>query len=87
MIHIYESPTAPPRRRFIAQFEVDANNRYIVIHGPTAEIAVAKANLHIAYQALPPIDRKAFDLKGQLEAMNNGAIEFPEDDDDFEDLL
>lgn len=89
-IHIYECPTAPAKRRFIAQFELQKDNLYLVIHGPTAEIAEAKANLHLQYRALPPGDRKDFNLKGQLAALNGGEIEFMDasaHEDDEEDLL
>lgn len=89
MIHLYESKTAPAKRRFIAQFEMQKDNLYLVIHGPTAEIAEAKAKLHLQYRALPPTDRKDFDLKNQLAALNGGEIEVASDYvfDDDEDLL
>lgn len=86
-VHIYESTTAPAKRRFIAQFELQKDNLYLVIHGPTAEIATAKANLHLQYRALPPNERKEFDLKGQLAALNGGEIEVAETPFDDEDLL
>lgn len=84
-IHIYESKTALSRRRFIAQFEMLKDNLFLVIHGPTAEIAKAKAELHLQYRALPPNERKAFDLSGQLEALNDGKVEVLDEDED--DLL
>lgn len=88
MIHLYECPTAPPKRRWIAQHEMLKDRLYLVIHGPTAEIAKAKANLHLRYRALPPGDRKEFDLKGQLAALSGGEIEVVTDEhDDDEDLL
>lgn len=87
MIHIYESATAPAKRRFIAQHELLKDNLFLVIHGPTAEIAEAKANLHLQYRALPPGDRKEFDLKGRLAALNGGEIEVVTDTEDDEDLL
>ena len=89
MIHIYECPTAPAKRRFIAQHEMLKDSLYLVIHGPTAEIAEAKANLHLQYRALPSNERKDFDLKGQLAALNSGEIEVvtDNDDDDEDDLL
>lgn len=97
-IHIYESLTAPSKRRFIAQFELLPENQYLVIHGPTAAIASAKAELHLQYRALPANERKEFDLKGQLDALNGGevlAVEDPEEElaadeqvlDDEDDLL
>ena len=54
---------------FSAQFEQSKDNFYITCHGPTAEIAKAKAQLIIDYQATQPGDRKAFDLKGKLAAL------------------
>ena len=90
MIHLYECPTAPPKRRWIAQHEMLKDRLYLVIHGPTAEIAKAKANLHLQYRALPSNERKDFDLKGQLAALNSGEIEFMDAsarEDDDEDLL
>lgn len=78
MIHIYESQTAPPHRRFLAQFEKVKDNLYLTIHGPTAEIAEAKARLLLDYQNTPPEGRKAFDLKSRLAALG---------DEGYEDLL
>lgn len=66
MIHIYESRTAPPERRFIAQFDRVKDNLYVTIHGDTPEIAMARAELLAQFQSIPPQDRKAFDLKGRL---------------------
>ncbi len=91
-LHLYESLTAPPKRRFIAEFELLPEAQYVVIHGPTAEIAEAKANLHLRYRQLPPKERKAFDLQGQLAALNDGrtvevAAEKSEEDGLFGDLL
>ena len=85
MIHLYECPTAPPKRRWIAQHEMLKDRLYLVIHGPTAEIAKAKANLHLQYRALPSNERKDFDLKGQLAALNSGEIEVVTDNDEDED--
>lgn len=79
MIHIYESRTAPENRRFIAQFERLRDNLYLTVHGPTAEVAETKAKLMIEYQALPPLERKAFDLKGRLAALG--------EEDEFGDML
>lgn len=54
---------------FSAQFEQVKDNFYVTCHGPTAEIAKAKAQLIIDYQATPPAERKAFDLKGKMAAL------------------
>ena len=72
MIHVYECLSAPIKRRYLAQCETIPENMYLVIHGPSAEIATAKMNLHLQYRALPPNERKDFDLKGKLEALNSG---------------
>lgn len=85
-IHIYESQTAPVPRRFSAHIESIPESIYLVIYGPSAEIAKAKAQLHLAYRELPPDERKAFDLKGQLDALNSGSVEVLTDDDE-DDLL
>ena len=58
-------------QRFCAQFEQVKDNFYVTCHGPTPEIARAKAQLIIDYQATPPLDRKAFDLKGKLAALGS----------------
>lgn len=77
-----------PKRRYLAQFELLPENAYLVIHGPTAGIAEAKARLHLQYRALPPAERKGFDLKGQLEALNSGEeIKIVEEAEDPEEEL
>lgn len=80
MIHIYESATAPANRRFIAQAERIKGSMFLTIQGSSAEVVTKKAKLMLEYQATDPKDRKAFDLKGKLSALNGAA-------DDEEDLL
>jgi len=77
VIYIYECKTAPPNRRFMAQFERIKDNFYVTIHGDTAENAEAKAKLIQQFQSIPPLDRKAFDLKGRM-ALLGGTVD--EDD-------
>lgn len=81
VIHIYESRTAPPMRRFIAQFDVVKKNHHITIAAPTREIATACARLHLEFQAVPVLRRKEFNLAGKLAAL------FQSEVDDMEDLL
>ena len=69
MIHLYESQTAPPNRRWIAQYERLKDNLYLTIHGATSEIAEAKARLLLEHQGLDPKQRAAFDLKGRMAAL------------------
>lgn len=76
-LHIYECSTAPQNRRFIAQFDQGKNNLHLVIYGPTAELARAKAQLFIDYRATD--DRKKFNLKGKLTALGEPAYD-PLDD-------
>lgn len=71
-ILIYECAEAPPKRRFIAQHERMENSLYLTCHGPTAEIARAKAQLMLDYASLDPKERTGFGLKAKLEALNNG---------------
>lgn len=80
MIHLYESQTAPPNRRWIAQHEKNKDHLYLTFQGPTAEIAEAKLRLMMEYQATPPLERKGFGLKERLAAL--GAA-----DEEYEDLL
>lgn len=74
---IYECPTAPQSRRFIAQFDQMKGNLHLVIYGSTADLARAKAQLMIDYRASD--DRKKFNLKGKLEALGEPAYD-PLDD-------
>lgn len=77
-ILLYHCPTAPAKRRWIAQSQ-NPNLTYITIHGETADIARAKANIMDAYSRLQPADRKAFDLKGKLAELS-GAVSAEEDE-------
>lgn len=71
-ILIYECPDAPPKRRFIAQHERMESNLYLTCHGPTADIARAKAQLMLDYASLDPKERTGFGLKDKLEALSRG---------------
>jgi hypothetical protein len=82
-IHIYESLSAPPPRRFIAQFDQSKLNLFMTIHGPTAAIAEGKARLMLDYAALDPAQKTGFDLKGKLADLNGGDAQ----SDEYEDLL
>ena len=73
-ILIYEWPEAPPKRRFIAQHERMENSLYLTCHGPTADIARAKAQLMLDYASLDPKERTGFKLKERLEALNGGNL-------------
>jgi len=81
MIHIYECDTAPPQRRFIAQFERIKNNLYTTFQGSTAEKAQAKAELFLSYVNAEPKDRTGFKLREKLLAIEDGIA----DDDPPED--
>ncbi len=69
---LYHCPTAPSNRRWIAQFPRLSDNLYLTVHGPTADIARAKAELLHHFHLLAPQDRKAFDLKGRLALLGGG---------------
>lgn len=84
VIHVYECSTAPPARRFLAQFDVVKNNRYITISGPSREIAMACAHLHLEFQSIPLLRRKDFNLVGKLAELR-GESAVPSFD--AEDLL
>ena len=80
-ILLYHCPTAPDKRRWIAQYPKLSDNLYLTVHGETADIARAKANLMQEYAALDPKDRTGFDLKGRLTALNGGeSVDVDEDD-------
>lgn len=79
-IHLYQCQTAPPARRWIAQFERLKDNLYVTIHGSSAETAQAKAELMRQFQVLDPKERTAFNLKGRLAALNDGVADIEEDD-------
>ena len=69
---LYHCPTAPAKRRWIAQ-SPKTDTTYITFHGETAEIARAKAELFDQYARLDPKERKAFDLRGKLQLLG-GAV-------------
>lgn len=69
MIFVYECPTAPARRRYIAQFEKIADNLYVTVQGSSAEKARAKAELMHQFQTMEPTDRTGFNLKARLAAI------------------
>lgn len=77
-ILLYHCPTAPAKRRWIAQSQ-NTNLTYITIHGETADIARAKAELMNQFARLDPKEIKAFDLKGKLAAIS-GAVSVDEDE-------
>lgn len=78
-ILLYHCPTAPAKRRWIAQYPKIEDNLYLTIHGETADIARAKAELMKQFGLLPPQDRKAFDLKGRLALLGGEPTEVDED--------
>lgn len=80
-ILLYHCPTAPAHRLWIAQFQ-NKSDLYVTVHGSSADLARAKAQLLVEYQRLDPKDRKGFDLLGRLAVLNGG-----EDDVEYEDLL
>lgn len=78
-ILLYHCPTAPDRRRWIAQYAKLSDNLFITVHGETADIARAKAELMKQFGLVPPQDRKAFDLKGRLALLGGEPTEVDED--------
>ena len=77
-ILLYHCPTAPAKRRWIAQSQ-NTNLTYITIHAETADIARAKAELMDQYARLDPKEHKAFDLKGRLATLS-GQVSVEEDE-------
>jgi hypothetical protein len=77
---LYHCPTAPDSRRWIAQFPRLSDNLYLTVHGPTADIARAKAQLMHEFGQLPPQERKVFDLKGRLAALGGPTEDVNEDE-------
>ena len=67
-ILLYHCPTAPAKKRWIAQ-SLKTDTTYLTIHGETADIARAKAELMDQYARLDSAERKSFDLKGKLAAL------------------
>lgn len=78
-LFLYHCPTAPEKRRWIAQYPKLSDNLYVTVHGETAEIARAKAELMHHFGLLAPQDRKAFDLKGRLALLGGEPTEVDED--------
>lgn len=78
-VFLYHCPTAPDKRRWIAQYQKLSDNLYLTFHGETADIARAKAELMRQYASLAPQDRKGFDLKGRLASLGE-TTEVDEDD-------
>ena len=73
-ILLYHCPTAPAHRLWIAQFQ-NKSDLYVTVHGSSADLARAKAQLLAEHQRLDPKDRKAFDLRGRLAALGDTDID------------
>lgn len=79
---LYHCPTAPTKRRWIAQFPRLSDNLYLTIRGSTAEIAREKAELMWQFHALDPKEQAGFKLKERLDKINAREVSGPDDDED-----
>ncbi len=78
-VYIYFCAEAPPAKQYIAQSENPKDFMYLTFHGETSRKAKAKLLVMLEYSTTPMLERKGFNLKDRLKAVD--------DETDHDDII